>query len=336
MSAPRSDIFAEAAVTATVGPLVELLQRELRLAGIAPPDTEPRSVRDFTLWYLQAVQLLEAYCAEEDQRPAMTRAEVELMCRCALSARTLEEALTLCAGFCAVLYPRAGRVDLQLRRNIASFHLDSLRGSQTTASSLVDITGLFAFRQLFQWLVGVDLKLLQVSIGPVEREDVLPFLRLFKAPALVGGAIYTMDFPAEILDLPIVRTSREFNDFFTVFPCGVFEDTRHTLPEQVASLLSASLRQGAGAPTQEQVATALGLSLSTFRRRLSRSGSTFSELRESCLQDSAKHWLDRRDMKIADISTRLGFSDPGAFRRAFRQWTDMTPTEWRHQSSTAI
>lgn len=329
MTTPDPGTPSETAVAAAIGPLVDLLRRELELADLGLPGVEPTSIRAFTLWYLQAVQLLDARCAEEDQHPAMARGEVELMCRCALSARSLEEAMRLCARFCEMLSPRAGRIDLQVRQNVASFRLDSLRKNPSTASSLVDITGLFAFRQLFQWLVGVDLRLLQVSIGPVEREDVLPFLRLFRAPVLAGGDCYAMDFPAEALRLPVVRASGEFNEFFTVFPCAVFEDTRRSLPAQVVSLLSASLRQGAGMPTQEQLATALGLSLSTFRRRLSRSGTSFRELRESCLQDKAKHWLDHTDMKIADISARLGFSDAGAFRRAFGQWTGKAPTEWR-------
>ena len=324
------------AVELAIGPLVELLRRELELAGIPSPGAEPTSIRTFTLWYLEVVQLLDAHCAEGDQHPAMARAEVELMCRCALSACSLEEAMQLCARYCETLYPRAGRIELRINRNMASFCLDSLRNNPTTASSLVDITGLFAFRQLFQWLVVVDLQLMQVGIGPVEREDVLPFLQLFKAPVLSGGNGYVMEFPADILRLPVIRTSAEFNEFFTVFPCAVFEDTRRTLAEQVVSLLSASLRQGTGIPTQIQLATALGLSLSTFRRRLTESGTSFRDLRESCLQDSAHYWLRHTDMTISDISSRLGFSDAGAFRRAFRQWTGTAPTTWReaHRGTT--
>ncbi len=335
MTVADSQHPSETAAAAAIGPLVELLRRELELAGLSTSGVKPQSIRAFTLWYLEAVQLLDAHCAEGDHHPAMARGEVELMCRCALSARTLEEAMRLCARFSEMVSPRAGRIDLRVRRNVASFRLDSLRSNPTTASSLVDVTGLFAFRQLFQWLVGLDLQLLQVSIGPVEREDVLPFLRLFKAPVLAGGECYVLDFPADVLQLPVVRTSGEFESFFTMFPCAVFEDTRRTLPEQVVSLLSASLRQGAGIPTQVQLARGLGLSLSTFRRRLSQAGTSFRQLRESCLQDSAERWLAQPDMRINDISARLGFSDAGAFRRAFGQWTGMAPSEWRGRTNPA-
>ena len=111
------------------------------------------------------------------------------MCRCTLSARTLREAIELCGRYCAMLHPRAGRLSLERDCSLASVQLDSLRPETTTASSLADITGLFAFRQLFQWLVGADLRLRQVRIGPIERDDVLPFLLLFGAP--VGIVVVT-------------------------------------------------------------------------------------------------------------------------------------------------
>ncbi len=323
------------AVTETIGPLVDLLRRELAGAGIRTESREPDSIRAFTLWYLECVQLLERHCASGDEHPGMSRDEVEMMCRCALSTVQLSEAMEVCGRFSAMLHPRAGRTELRLRDGVASFRLDSLRSHPTTASSLVDITGLFAFHQLFQWLAGIELRLLQVSIGPVEREDLLPFLKLFHAPVLAGGTGYSLDFHADVLQLPVARTPGEFDDFFAVFPCAVFEDTRRDLAEQVASLLTASLQRGQGAPTQAQLAKALGLPLSTFRRRLSQSGSYFRALRASCLQEAAQHYLRRTDLAVGDIATRLGFSDPGAFRRAFREWTGKAPGEWRRERRSA-
>jgi AraC-like DNA-binding protein len=326
---PATSSAAVESASATIGPLVELLRRELTQAGIAMPGDEPTSIRAFAHWYLQAVQRLEQYCAGEDEHGGMTRDEVEMLCRCTLSASTLEEAMQLCAQFCRMLHPRAGRTELVSGAAIACFRMDSLRRHTTTASNLVDITGLFAFRQLFQWLAGTELPLLQVSIGPIERHDLLPFLRLFRAPVLAGGDSYAMEFPAEVLRLPVVRNPGEFDAFFEVFPCGVFEDTRRELSQQVAALLSASLRMGETLPTQRDVARALGLPLSTFRRRLAESGTGYRALREECLRAMACNYLERTALPITEVSARLGFSDPGAFRRAFRQWTGTAPTRWR-------
>lgn len=313
----------------TFEPLVALLQQELDAAGIAYPRPRTRTPRQFTSYYLEVVQLLEAQVASGDDHPPMSRTEVELMCRCALSGATLAHAVQLCVTYCDMLHPRAGQLALETHGDTASFTLNSLRGINTTAASLVDITGLFAFHQLFQWLVGVDFPLQQVGIGPIEREDVLPFLKLFRAPVLAGGDRYALTFKSAVLRLPVVRGSYEFASFFEVFPCGVFELSSSALPEQVLALLHAWVRQGDGMPSQQALARSLGISLSSFRRRLAEAGANFRQLREQCLLRSAEELLGGTDLAINEVAARLGFSDTPAFRRAFRQWTGAAPGAWR-------
>jgi len=331
----RQSVSAIAPQRSTFEPLVALLQQELDAAGIAYPRPRTRSSAQFTRYYLEVVQLLEAHIAAADDHPPMSRTEVELMCRCALTARTLSEAIELCIRYCATIYPRAGQPALKLKGSEATFTFNSLRRATSTAASLVDVTGLIAFHQLFQWLVGIDIPLRQVGIGPIARDDLLAFLKLFRAPVLAGGDSYTLAFDASVLALPVVRDSREFARFFSVFPCGVFEFTGSALPEQVLALLHASVRQGEGLPGQQELARSLGLPLSTFRRRLASAGASYRQLREECLQMSAQELLRKGVLSINAIAAQLGFSDAAAFRRAFRQWTGQSPSEWRKSAASS-
>jgi AraC-like DNA-binding protein len=328
----RQAASAIAPQRSTFEPLVELLQQELTIAGISYPRSRARTAAQFTRYYLDVVQLLEAHVAANDDHPPMSRADVELMCRCALSGRTLAEAIELCVQFCGAIDPRAGRPALRVKGEVATFTFNSLRGSTSAAASLVDVTGLIAFHQLFQWLVGVDIPLQQVGIGPIAREDVLAFLKLFRAPVLAGGDDYTLTFSAGALVLPVVRRSSEFAAFFPVFPCGVFELTGSALPEQVLALLHASVRQGEGLPSQQELARGLDIPLSTFRRRLRGARVSFRALREQCLRLAAEEMLLRRTVSIDTIAAQLGFSDAPAFRRAFRQWAGISPSAWRESA----
>ena len=325
-STPRDENIPEA-----IASLARLLLRELLEHNRVQVSEPPASATQFAHWYLQVVQLLEAQVAGDAGVQPITREEVELMGRCALSGRDLHHAMQLCRQYCNALYPRAGRVSVVRRGDTAAFHLDSLRATVTNASSLSDITGLFAFFQLFQWLIGVDLQLQQVRIGPVNRDDVLPFLKLFGAPVLVGAPQYALELPVAVLDLPVVRTAAEFEQFFEVYPCNVFHNTVNDLAEQVAVLLSASARRRAGLPRQAQVARSLGLPLSTFRRRLRAAGKTFQMLRDECLSERAQQLLVQGDYSIADIAAQLGYSDAASFRRAFRQWHGDAPAVWRQR-----
>lgn len=315
----------------TFEPLMVLLEQELSDAGIAYPRPRAASIGEFTQFYLDVVQLLEAQVAGDSEQQPMSRTEVELLCCCALAATTLGEAITICQRFCTMLTPRAGQLGLRVRGDRATFSLDSLRQATTSASNLVDITGLFAFRQLFQWLVGVDLPLRQVGIGSMQRDDVLAFLQLFRAPVLTGGKLYTLEFGRSALDLPIVRSRNEFPGFFAVFPCGVFDMTANALPQQVSALLYAAARQGGGIPTQQEVAASLDIPCSTFRRHLVEEGAAFRQLREEALRDIAQELLARDGIAISDIAAHLGFADVTAFRRAFMRWSSESPSAWRQR-----
>lgn len=325
-----------ATTSATFAPLVELLLAELESCGQAEGLRQPAdSLAGFTRWYLDVVQRLEAHLAASDNHAPMARAEVELMCRCALSAGDLREAIGMCERFARMLHPRAGSIRLEIAADHASFRLDSLRGQASTAGSLVDITGLFAFLQLFQWLLGRELPLRQVRIGPIRRQDVLPFLRLFRAPVLAGGEDYALDFDAAALELPVVRAPSEFAAFFHSFPCAIFGAQAHSLPAQVSALLVAALRHGTSLPGQAQLAADLGLPLSTFRRRLQQGGSNYRGLREAALRTAACEALSQPDRQISAIAASLGFADAGTFRRAFAQWFGMAPGTWREWALAA-
>ena len=311
------------------GPLVELLRRELPAVRSQRAHRPPVTAAEFARWYLAAVQALERTAAAAERRAPMSRAEVELMCRVTLSAATLGEAIALVGSCSRALHPRAGRIRLARRRDMALFSLDPQRRTTTSASSLVDITGLFAFLQLFQWLIGTPLRLAEVQIGPMRREDVQPFLRLFGAPVLAGGRHYALVFALEDLARPVVRTRGEFAAFFEVFPCDVFYRAVTTPVEQVAALLAAATERGARVPVLREVAAALGIPASTLRRHLQRHGNTFRALRDRALAERARDRLGREELSVAEIAEQLGYADGASFRRAFRRWTGATPTAWR-------
>ncbi|MCB1690283.1 MAG: helix-turn-helix domain-containing protein [Halioglobus sp.] len=316
-------------------PLVDLLQHELAQAGTVIPGPPPASTVDFAHWYLEAVQRLELSVATADAHAPMSRSEVELMCRCVLSAVNLREAIGLLEDYCAMLHPRAGRISLTTNGDIAVLQLDTLRRVRSSAVSLVDITGLFSFLQLLQWLGGVEFPLRLVRIGPLEREDLLPFLKLFRAPVLAGGSQYSIEFPATHLARPVVRTRAEFAEFFELFPCAVFDNPAHGLAQQVGALISAAVMQGRPVPTLEAVAATLERPPSTFRRQLERAGTSFRTLRNDSLNTQAQLLLSRGDLSVEQIASRLGFSDASTFRRAFRKWCGVAPTRWSDNRTEA-
>jgi AraC-like DNA-binding protein len=86
------------------------------------------------------------------------------------------------------------------------------------------------------------------------------------------------------------------------------------------------------APAQldmETVARKFGMSVRSFRRRLSEEGVTYGVLVDEALVILAKRLLDDPHKSIQDAAYGIGFSEASAFHRAFKRWTGMTPKQYR-------
>lgn len=106
------------------------------------------------------------------------------------------------------------------------------------------------------------------------------------------------------------------------------EPSDPTVAERVAS----ALRRGlcGAAPTVEQVALELSLSMRSLHRKLAAEGTSYQRLLDGVRRDEAiRQALERRPFK--SIATAVGFADPRAFRRAFKRWTGTTPQQFRQR-----
>ncbi|MGH8808075.1 MAG: AraC family transcriptional regulator ligand-binding domain-containing protein [Noviherbaspirillum sp.] len=323
------------------GRLLDELQRNTAGAGLAAlpaaslptaSDTADQLSADrFVALYGAAIEQLEAQVAQGDGHAPMRKQEVELMCRCLLSCRTLAEAIRCAADFCAMLHPRAGLLDLAVQGASAAFHMDSLRLRRSSAACLVDLTGVLCYLQLFSWLIGQPLCPTSVFLAHPRREDAMPFLGLFNAPVTVGEKTYGFTFDAALLARPVLRQPAELEPFLVDFPFRLIGAPPTVLPlvQQVRGFLDAALAREHALPTQAEVAGSLGISEATLRRRLAAEGTGYHALREHCLHESAERYLRSTDWSIGRIAGHLGFGSEAAFRRAFLRWSGHAPSRLR-------
>lgn len=78
----------------------------------------------------------------------------------------------------------------------------------------------------------------------------------------------------------------------------------------------------------EQVASRLGMSTRTLHRRLKDVGLEYQGLLDTIRQRLATELLGNT-LSIKEVCYRLGFSEPSAFRRAFKRWTGQSPSAYR-------
>jgi len=135
-------------------------------------------------------------------------------------------------------------------------------------------------------------------------------------------------FPASTLDLPIVtadpvatqlaRTQCD-RELAALTEGGSFVG-------KVRALVS---RGDDGTRSLDEVARRLHVSTRTLKRRLADQGTSFSAVLEGVRHQRALLLLENRQLGLADVAGRLGYSDVANFTRAFRRWTGRTPAAYR-------
>jgi AraC-like DNA-binding protein/HD-like signal output (HDOD) protein len=84
--------------------------------------------------------------------------------------------------------------------------------------------------------------------------------------------------------------------------------------------------------TIEQCAMALGMSMTSFRRKLTQEGASYKLIQSKFINELCVKALLTRQIKIDDLAITLGYSERATFERAFRNKFGTTPSQFRELS----
>lgn len=160
---------------------------------------------------------------------------------------------------------------------------------------------------------------------------------LFGCPLVFGSADTALVIPKSELNRAVAVRASEISRFLAHFMrtmVGAYRSA-NTLRSLISTLICDDRLRGSVEPANmPTVARRLGLSAPTARRRLQDEGVTFRQVKAEALDQLAKLWLREKGRTIEQISERLGYSDPHAFRRAFHRINDVSPRGYRSLIST--
>lgn len=88
-------------------------------------------------------------------------------------------------------------------------------------------------------------------------------------------------------------------------------------------------------PDMSEAARNLAMSERSLRRHLAAEGTSYRDLVQLQLKNSALQKLRDPDRSIKEIASSLGFVNAAAFSSAFKRWTGMTPSEYRRTELAA-
>jgi len=105
-----------------------------------------------------------------------------------------------------------------------------------------------------------------------------------------------------------------------------------TMEDAVVQMLSITFSTGLA--DENTVARLLAIGPRSLQRALRREGTTFRRVRLQVVSDQARSLLSETDMSLAEIGKVLGYSDPRSFRRAFKDSTGLSPSDFREAAQT--
>jgi len=237
--------------------------------------------------------------------------------------RRLVDFAPIAAGFDAIdLTEDAGRTRLSLDL-----------GPRTDTDQLVVDIIMSVVHRFAGWLIGERIELSSIELPGPAPSYATDYLLIYGTAPVFDAPAAAMEFDARYLDAPVTRTERELFAFLHTSPNELL--FRDDYNPSTSSRVRAILERGSDDDTTSAAAVAARLSISTqhLRRLLREEGTTFREIREELLRDDAISSLVADRESVEELSARLGFSEPSAFRRAFRRWTGNPPGAYRPTGS---
>jgi AraC-like DNA-binding protein len=180
---------------------------------------------------------------------------------------------------------------------------------------------------IMRGLCGPDWRPTEAWFAHRMPADVGPFRRFFRVPLRFDAEHFALLFSARYLNHRLPIADDELRSLLQR-QIDLLEDRyREDFPEQVRNVLRTAVMTGNA--SADQVAGLFGMHSRTLNRRLNAYDINFQQLVDESRFEIAQQMLEDSAMEIGQIAELLDYAAPGAFTRAFRRWSGITPALWR-------
>jgi len=152
---------------------------------------------------------------------------------------------------------------------------------------------------------------------------------LFQCPVRYNAQANRLIFDSAYLDKPLVNANPVSARLSQQLCEQALQNHAHEA-DLCHSIKLILLRKPDRFPNMETVADELQMSPRTLRRRLTAEDTSYQTLVDEVRRDLAIGYLRDTRLSLAEIAERIGFTEYGNFRKAFRRWTGHAPSHYRN------
>ncbi|MDH4395049.1 MAG: AraC family transcriptional regulator [Limnobacter sp.] len=187
------------------------------------------------------------------------------------------------------------------------------------------------------WLVDSAIALQHSSFPYPAPPHAEAYSLMFPGPVEFGTCVthnvqtpYTasVTFDKGYLDLPVRRDEASLQQMLKrALLLTVLQYRRdRLLVQKVQQILKQRCQENLGIDT---IAQALNVSTRTLQRRLKEEDASLNQLKEDARKDRACELLHKSRKSVKQIAAAVGYQNQKSFTRAFKEWTNHSPTEFR-------
>ena len=214
------------------------------------------------------------------------------------------------------------------------FIFDHHRDDAPSAHAIADF-GMSIIVDMCRKNFGAELSPLAVHLRRPLPMNPEPWRDFYHCPIYFGADEDSFVLPRRMVETPLASANHEIA---ATFDAILAEQLAALIDTDVVSRCKAHLLQQltSGEPSEQELASALGMSLRTLQRKLGALGQTYKGVLDATRYDLALRYLDDPERSVTDITFLLGFSEQSAFARAFKRWSGKAPTAYRSEHLAGV
>ena len=306
-------------------------ERVLTRAAIPPdllsaPQARVTAESFAALWMAVADELDDEFFGLDTRR--MKIGSFALLCHAVLHCTNLDKAIKgILRGF--GLFLDDIRADVRLEEGQAVVSIANKIASPFDRR-FAEETLLIMIHGLICWLAGKRIALTRAEFAyprPIQAQE---YAVMYSENLQFDVACTRIFFDARFLGAPVVQNASTLRQFLRTAPQSVF--LKYKNEDSWTAKLRRRLRGSIGEatwPLLQDLAREFHVTPTTLRRRLTAEGTSFQDIKDQLRRDAAIDHLCNSALNVTEIATLVGFQDPSAFHRAFKQWSGVQPREYR-------
>jgi AraC-like DNA-binding protein len=163
--------------------------------------------------------------------------------------------------------------------------------------------------------------------SPVSRGS---YEEVLKCPVAFGKTQNKVVFEGAVAEMPLISADESLYASFAQIlrEKSAASGQSERFGGQIRTVIARDF--GGKIPSLEIIAAHMNMSERSFQRRLRQDGESYRALAAEVKKELAVNLLQHTDATVHAISEVLGYAEPSAFHRAFKNWTQTSPGQQKH------